>query len=149
MIEMTDLSVRFGKSGATHERQAMNDRCAARRRAGPGVGLLLIMAAALTGCTGMTGAVSEAFVDPSLYDLYDCDQLATERASLTTRLAENQRLIDKARTGAAGDAVAELAYGNTDLSLRGQVRLVERMWAKNRCEGTVAPVRPQASARQR
>lgn len=102
----------------------------------------------LAGCTGSTGAMSDAFVDPSIYDLYDCRQLAAERTTLAARLAANQKLIDTARTGVAGDAVAELAYGNTNLSLRGQMRLVERMWEKNRCDAEMAA--PQASStRQR
>lgn len=106
-------------------------------------------AAALAGCTGTTGAFSDAFVDPSIYDLYDCKQLATERTSLAAQLAANQKLIDKARTGVAGDAVAEVAYGNTNLSLRGQMRLADRMWEKNRCDAGPATLPPQPSSRQR
>jgi len=124
----------------------MNHRTAAVRRLAPGLALLAALAAPLGGCTGTTGAMSEAFVDPSIYDLYDCNQLATERAGVQAQLAENRRLIDKARTGVAGDAVAELAYGNADLSLQGQMRLIDRMWQKNRCDGTAAP---QPSTRQR
>lgn len=108
----------------------------------------MALAALLGGCTGTTGAMSDAFVDPSIYDLYDCRQLATERTTLAARLAANQKLIDKARTGVAGDTVAELAYGNTNLSVRGQMRLVDRMWEKNRCDAEMGPL-PQASSRQR
>ncbi len=124
----------------------MNHRTAAVRRLASGLALLAALAAPLGGCTGTTGAMSEAFVDPSIYDLYDCNQLATERAGVQAQLAENRRLIDKARTGVAGDAVAELAYGNADLSLHGQMRLLDRMWQKNRCDGTAGP---QPSTRQR
>lgn len=114
-------------------------------------GLALLAALVLGGCTGTTGAMTEAFVDPSIYDLYDCDQLAAERTSVERQLADNQRLIDKARTGVAGDAVAELAYGNTNLRLQGQRRLIDRMWEKNRCEAAAAPApaAPQSSRRQR
>lgn len=128
----------------------MADRRAAWRQAGPGVVGVLALAVGLGGCTGSPGAMSDAFVDPSAYDLYDCNQLAAERVSLAGQLAANQKLIDKARTGVAGDAVAELAYGNANLSLRGQMRLIDRVWEKNRCEGTVVPPAvPHSSARQR
>ncbi len=106
-------------------------------------------ALALAGCAGTSGsmqdvAVADAFVDPSIYEFYDCKQLATERTTLTRRLADNQRLKDKARTGVAGSAVAELAYGNDTLSLRGQLRLIDRMWRRSRCDNEIAT--PSASA---
>ncbi len=124
----------------------MNHGQTAVRRIAPGLALVFALAAALGGCTGTTGAMSEAFVDPSIYDLYDCNQLAAERTKVEEQLADNQRLIDKARTGVAGDTVAELAYGNTNLRLQGQRRLIDRMWQKNRCDGTAAP---QSPTRQR
>ncbi|RIK96807.1 MAG: twin-arginine translocation pathway signal [Proteobacteria bacterium] len=127
----------------------MNHGRAAVRRIAPGLALVVALAAALGGCTGTTGAMSEAFVDPSIYDLYDCNQLAAERISVEQQLAGNQQLIDKARTGVAGDTVAELAYGNTNLRLQGQRRLIDRMWQKNRCDGTAAPAAPQSPTRQR
>jgi len=91
-------------------------------------------AAALAGCAGTSATMNDAFVDPSSYDYYDCKQLASERTSLTQRIAENQRLMDKARTGVAGGAVAAVAYGNEDISLNGKLQLVNRMWQKNRCD---------------
>lgn len=127
----------------------MADRRAAWRQAGPGVVFVLALAVGLGGCTGTPGEMSDAFVDPSIYDLYDCNQLAAERARISEQLAANQKLIDKARTGVAGEAVAELAYGNANLSLHGEMRLADRMWEKNRCEGTVVPAAPHPSMRQR
>lgn len=115
-------------------------------------------ALALAGCAGTSGsmqdvAVADAFVDPSIYEFYDCKQLATERATLTKRLADNQQLKDKARTGVAGSAVAELAYGNETVSLRGQLRLVDRMWRRSRCDSEIAqpstPAAQASGARQR
>ncbi len=108
-------------------------------------------ALALAGCAGTSAsmqdvAVADAFVDPSIYEFYDCKQLATERATLIKRLADNQQLKDKARTGVAGSAVAELAYGNETLSLRGQLRLVDRMWRRSRCDNEIVAPPPSPGA---
>ncbi len=117
------------------------------------VAVVASAALALAGCAGTSAsmqdvAVADAFVDPSIYEFYDCKQLATERATLTKRLADNQQLKDKARTGVAGSAVAELAYGNDTLSLRGQLRLVDRMWRRSRCDNEIVepPASPPAHA---
>ena len=40
----------------------------------------------------------------------------------------------KAETGAAGTVVAELAYRNDYIALRGQAKFAEEAWQKNRCE---------------
>ena len=83
----------------------------------------------------MSDAISPAFADPAKYDLYDCKQLETERKSLANRSAELQGLMAKAETGAAGPVVAEVVYRNDLIALRGQSRLAEQAWQRNRCRG--------------
>jgi len=61
---------------------------------------------------------------------YDCKQLETERKTLTTRSAELQGLMAKADTGLAGPVVAELAYRNEYVSVRGQARFAEEAWQR-------------------
>jgi hypothetical protein len=94
---------------------------------------LLALGAGLSGCAGMSDTVAPAFADPAKYDLYDCKQLETERRSLATRTAELQGLMTKAETGVAGPVVAELAYRNDYIALRGQSKLADEAWQKNRC----------------
>jgi hypothetical protein len=108
---------------------------------------LVALGAGLSGCAGMSDTISPAFADPAKYDLYDCKQLEAERKSLATRTAELQGLITKAETGVAGSVVAELAYRNEYIALRGQSKLAEEGWQKNRClepkpEARPAPVPP-------
>jgi hypothetical protein len=74
------------------------------------------------------------FVDPAKYEFFDCKQLETERKSLATRTAEIQGLMAKADTGVAGPVVAELAYRNDFISLRGQAKLAEEAWHRNKCQ---------------
>jgi hypothetical protein len=49
----------------------------------------------------------------------------------------------KAQTGVAGPVVAEIAYRNDYIALRGQARFAEEAWQRNRCRasppGTAAP----------
>ena len=103
---------------------------------------LLALGAGLSGCAGMSDTVAPAFADPAKYDLYDCKQLETERRSLATRTAELQGLMTKAETGVAGPVVAELAYRNDYIALRGQSKLADEAWQKNRCHES----KPEAPA---
>jgi hypothetical protein len=97
---------------------------------------LLVSGSGLSGCADMSDSMSTAFADPAKYDLYECKQLETERKSLATRAAELQGLIAKADTGVAGPVIAELAYRNEYLSVRGQARFAEQAWQRNKCHDT-------------
>jgi hypothetical protein len=114
-------------------------------------GALLAVGFALNGCAEMSDSMSTAFADPAKYQLYDCKQLETERKNLANRGAELQGLMAKAETGVAGPVVAELAYRNEYVSVRGQAKFAEEAWQQNKCVSTpttaapVAPVVPQAN----
>ena len=95
----------------------------------------------MSGCADMSDSMTVAFADPAKYELYDCKQLEAERKSLATRTAELQGLISKAQTGTGGTVVAELAYRNDYIALRGQSHYVEEAWSKKRCR----PSPPSAS----
>ena len=103
---------------------------------------LFALGAVLSGCAEMGDGMTSAFADPAKYDLYDCKQLEPERARLSARSAELQGLMAKAETGVAGPVVAELAYRNDYIAVRGQTRLVEEAWRRNKCQET----RPDAAA---
>jgi hypothetical protein len=90
----------------------------------------------------MSDTISPAFADPAKYDLYDCKQLEPERKRLAERTAEVQGLMTKAETGVAGSVVAEMAYRNDYIALRGQSKLAEEAWQKNRCQEAKPEARP-------
>jgi hypothetical protein len=94
---------------------------------------LLVLGAGLSGCAEMNDGMLSAFADPAKYDLYECKQLEPERKNLAIRMAELQGLMAKAETGVAGPVVAELAYRNEYIAVRGQSKLAEEAWRKNRC----------------
>ncbi|HEV2155534.1 twin-arginine translocation pathway signal [Bradyrhizobium sp.] len=110
--------------------------------------VVLLAGAALSGCAGMSETVAPAFADPGKYELYDCKQLEPERKALAARTAELQRLMDKAETGAGGAVVAELAYRNDYIAVRGQAQLAEDAWRRNRCRETPPNAAPPASTPQ-
>ena len=95
---------------------------------------LLALGGGLSGCAEMSDSMTSAFADPAKYDLYECKQLEPERKMLANRLAELQGLMAKAETGVAGPVVAELAYRNEYIAVRGQSKLAEEAWQKNRCK---------------
>src|SRR5664279_4555517 len=99
---------------------------------------LLALGLALSGCADMSDSMTVAFADPAKYDLWDCKQLETERKNLANRAAELQGLMAKADTGVAGPVVAELAYRNDYVSVRGQARLADEVWRRNKCRDTPA-----------
>ena len=118
---------------------------------------LLALGIGLSGCASMGDSMSSAFADPAKYDLYECKQLEAERKSLATRMAEVQGLMAKAETGVGGTVVAELAYRNEYIAVRGQSRFAEEAWQRNKCVATapaaaaapVAPPPPDAAAARR
>jgi hypothetical protein len=95
---------------------------------------LLGLCIGLNGCADMSDSMTSAFADPAKYDLYECKQLEVERKNLATRSAELQGLMAKAETGVAGPVMAELAYRNDYISVRGQTKLAEEAWQRNRCQ---------------
>ena len=103
---------------------------------------LVALGAGLSGCAGMSDTISPAFADPAKYDLYDCKQLETERKALASRTADLQGLMSKAETGVAGSVVAEMAYRNDYIAVRGQSKLAEEAWQKNRCHESKPEARP-------
>ncbi|MGJ5048643.1 hypothetical protein ACQR09_16390 [Bradyrhizobium oligotrophicum] len=105
---------------------------------------LLALGSLLSGCAGMSDSVSTAFADPAKYELYDCKQLEAERKALAGRAAELQGLMAKAETGAGGAVVAEVAYRNDYIAIRGQTQFAEEAWRRNKCQETPAP-QPAAS----
>jgi len=116
-----------------------------RGRAAAVLALVLV----LPGCASVSDDISLAFADPAKYDLYDCKQLEPERKRLAARTAELQGLMAKAETGAGGAVVAEVAYRNEYIATRGQTKLAEQAWQKNRCRDTIPgeamPVAPRAA----
>jgi hypothetical protein len=109
----------------------------------------LAVALSLPGCADMSDSMSLAFADPARYDLYDCKQLEPERKRLADRSAELQGLMAKAETGVGGAVVAEVAYRNEYIAVRGQSKLAEQAWQKSRCRetlpGAAMPVAPPSA----
>ena len=108
--------------------------------------LLLALSATLAGCAGVGDSVSAAFADPAKYDLWDCKQLEPERKNLANRAAELEGLMAKAETGTAGPLVAEMAYRNDYIAVRGQSRFAEEAWRKNKCHETPPAPAPASAA---
>jgi hypothetical protein len=112
---------------------------------------LLLSGFGLAGCAGMGDTMSTAFADPAKYDLYDCKQLEAERKGLAGRAAELQGLMAKADTGFAGPVVAEVAYRNDYISVRGQEKFAEEAWQRNKCHesppSAQAPMAPPAKGK--
>ncbi len=109
----------------------------------------LVCGVGLGGCADMSDGMTAAFADPARYALYDCKRLESERKNLAAHAAELQGLMAKADTGFAGPVVAELAYRNEYIAVRGQARFAEEAWRANKCkESPASAVLPVAPAPQ-
>ena len=108
---------------------------------------LIVLVAGLSGCADMGDTMTSAFADPAKYDLFECSQLEPERTRLAARAAELQGLMAKAETGVAGSVVAELAYRNEYISTRGQARLADEVWRRNKCKEAKKEVKPEENAK--
>ena len=111
------------------------------------IAVLLVYGIGLGGCADMGDSLTVAFADPAKYDLYECKQLEKARKDLANRAAELQGLMAKADTGIAGPVVAELAYRNDYVAIRGQARFAEEAWQRNQCRpSSPSAAMPEASS---
>jgi hypothetical protein len=113
-------------------------------RAAAGI-MLLVLGIGLSGCADMSDSMTSAFADPAKYEFFDCKQLEAERKNLASRGAELQGLMAKADTGVAGPVVAEIAYRNDYIAVRGQTRLADQAWRSNKCQDTPPAATPPAA----
>jgi hypothetical protein len=121
---------------SVYQGRMIASRSRSRLRRGAAVVAVLALGCGLSGCADMSDSMTSAFADPAKYDLYECKQLETERKNLATRAAELQGLIAKAQTGVAGPVVAEIAYRNEYIAVRGQARNADEAWHRNKCRDT-------------
>lgn len=100
---------------------------------------------------GESGFGSSVFVDPSKYDLYNCQQLATARKTTNDRVVELEGLMAKAETGAGGALVSGLAYQTDYRAQRAQRDAIDEKLTRNNCSAELAPppAAPPSSKRRR
>jgi hypothetical protein len=105
---------------------------------------LYLAAAVLLGSSACAQAAS-FFVDPSHYDLYNCDQLNTAHKTVGKRVAELKGLMAKAETGFAGALMSGLAYQSEFVAARGELEQIEEDRRKLNC-GPLPVDKPVESA---
>ena len=93
-------------------------------------------------CPKCKNSATELMPENACQFFYDCKQLETERKNLANRSAELRGLMAKAETGVAGPVVAELAYRNEYVSVRGQASFAEEAWRRSKCVFTPATATP-------
>jgi hypothetical protein len=99
----------------------------------------LITAAALSGCA--TAVVDERtiFSDPATFALYDCSQLAEAHNAGRKRIEELEALMAKAKTGAAGSVVSEVAYRPDYTVAQARLKEANAAWDRNQCNEPAKP----------
>jgi hypothetical protein len=110
------------------------------------VAALLALGSGLSGCASVGDAISPAFADPAKFDLFECKQLGPTRESLAAQIKDLERLMAKAETGVGGTVVAEMVYRNEYISVRGQQKLADEAWRRNKCQASKLEAAPAAVA---
>ena len=146
---MTDQRMTENLSSEGAER-----RQAGGLRAVVSLAMLGALAISLGACASGGGSTfgSSVFVDPSKYDLYNCQQLHTARKATNDRVVELEGLMAKAETGAGGSLVSGLAYQTDYRSQRAQRDAIDEKLASNNCGPEplppAAPVTPPKGKRR-
>ena len=112
---------------------------------------VVLIASSLAGCaagSSIGGPRTSAFVDPSRYDLYNCDQLNEARVSTQKRVNELEALMAKARTGAAGGLVSVVAYEGDYAKERANLDLIDDTRRRDNCGALPAAPPPQSAPRR-
>jgi len=114
--------------------------------------ILGAIAASLGACASSGGESpfgSSVFVDPSKYDLYNCEQLAAARKATNDRVVELEGLMAKAESGAGGALVSGLAYQTDYRAQRAQRDAIDQKLARNNCSAELAAPATPATRRRR
>jgi hypothetical protein len=93
----------------------------------------LATAIALAGCSN-GGGVGQFLVDPSLYDVYHCNELAAQWTALNKREVELQANMDRASQTAGGKVIGVVAYGSDYQAVLAQKKMVQQQAAEKKCE---------------
>lgn len=100
------------------------------------------LAASVGACAD--GASSSLFVDPAMYELYNCKQLGEAHRTTDKRVVELEGLMAKAETGAGGALVSGLAYQTDYRANRARRDQIDEKIKSNRCTSAdlAAPPEP-------
>ena len=139
LVQMTDLMI--SKPAKPRASRALR------------VSLLGAVTLGLGACASSGGESpfgSSVFIDPSKYDLYNCQQLVTARKTTHDRVVELEGLMAKAESGAGGSLVSGLAYQTDYRAQRAQRDAIDEKMARNNCSAELsAPSAPVAPAGRR
>lgn len=102
----------------------------------------LIGAASISGCGITEQGAPNLLVAPGGYEFYSCPQLVNAAQSLRNRQKELENLMAKAESDASGKMMSALSYRPDYLSVRGQLREVERTARQKQCDLTPPVPRP-------
>jgi hypothetical protein len=105
----------------------------------------LALCLSLTACASGNHSVM-IFADPSKYEFYNCQQLASARVAAVAREAELKGLIARAEQGAGGVFVGTIAYRPEYASAGENIRAIDLVARNKNCPPPVPLPRATDSA---
>jgi hypothetical protein len=104
-----------------------------RRQPTSAIGLVLLAAGALAGCS-MSDGIGPYIVDPGAYAVFRCDALKQRLTELLVEEDDLSKRFDKASEGGGGFVIGSMAY-RTDYEITlGKEKLLRRTAAEKKCE---------------
>ena len=94
---------------------------------------LIVVGVTLAGCA-LSEDPGQLGIDPSRYEFYHCNDLATQLKSLQARENELRSLMAKASEGGGGTVIGALAYRADYEAVLSEQKMLQRTAAEKKCE---------------
>jgi len=105
---------------------------------------MILIAAALGGCSTINDTVGDPFVAPGKFQFLRCDDIAKRLAAAQTREQELHTLMERANSGAGGTAVSMFVYAPDLQGVEADLRLLRQTAGEKRCADEVIKAAPKA-----
>jgi hypothetical protein len=103
-----------------------------RERALLAAAALALLAAALSGCAGMSDQTA-TLVAPGKFDFYNCQDIERYAETTRKRQTELEQLMARSAQGPGGAFVNAIAYRTEYLQARGELDLLAKTAAEKQC----------------
>jgi hypothetical protein len=110
------------------------------------LGGVVLLAAALGGCAGLTATVGDPYVAPGKFSFLRCQDLATRLETTEARHRELQALMERSGSGVGGGAVNAFVYRPDMDGVEAELKALKATAAEKNCSESAAnaPAKPEA-----
>jgi hypothetical protein len=110
------------------------------------LGGVVLLAAALGGCAGLTATVGDPYVAPGKFSFLRCPDLATRLETAEARQRELQALMDRSGSGVSAGTVNMFVYRPDLDGVEAELKALRATAAEKNCSESAMkpPAKPEA-----